>query len=232
MIPSSAKRDRMLKLFYQIDELRKGGHEVSGLEFQLGREIASCGLGTGLAGIEDFISQRVMVDFYKQDRVLQKDRRPVIRKGKTLMRKTQDGKTEPVTFSSDSIRGELHNQTFYGAIKRRSDDKEFYVVREPLKYKSSERDKGFKDWEEINKRIVDLSHPADSKEFKPMVQMMIRQFPEGTTFKDACEQGIYMLDRNGCKVNKIRHIRCYGKNVANPVRVKHKGHIRKHLPLP
>ena len=29
-----------------------------------------------------------------------------------------------------------------------------------------------------------------------------------------------MLDRNGRKVNKIRHIRCYGKNVANPVRVK------------
>lgn len=220
MIPSSAKRDRMLKLFYQIDEQRKGGHEVSGLEFQLGREIASCGLGAGLAGIEDFISQRVMVDFYKQDRVLQKDRRPVIRKGKPLKRKTKDGKSEPVTFSSDSIRGELHNQTFYGAIRRSSDDKEFYVVREPLKYKSSERDKGFKDWKELNKRIVDLNHPADSEELKPMVQMMMQQFPEGTTFKEACEQGIYMLDRNGRKINKIRHIRCYGKNVANPVRVK------------
>ncbi len=220
MIPSPAKRDRMLKLFYQIDEQRKGGHEVSGLEFQLGREIASCGLGAGLAGIEDFISQRVIVDFYKQDRVLQKDRRPVIRKGKPLMRKTPNGKSEPVTFSSDSIRGELHKQTFYGAIRRRNDDKEFYVVREPLKYKSSERDKGFKDWKDLNKRIVDLNHPADSEEFKPMVQMMMRQFPEGTTFKEACEQGIYMLDRNGRKVNKLRHIRCYGKNVANPVRVK------------
>lgn len=220
MIPSSAKRDRMLKLFYQIDEQRKGGHEVSGLEFQLGREIASCGLGAGLAGIEDFISQRVMVDFYKQDRTLQKDRRPVIRKGKPLKRKTTEGKLEPVTFSSDSIRGELHNQTFYGAIRRRSDDKEFYVVREPLKYKASAKDKGFKDWKELNNRIVDLSHPADSEDFKPMVQMMMRQFPEGTTFKDACEQGIYMLDKNGRKVNRIRHIRCYGKNVSNPVKVK------------
>jgi len=220
MIPSSAKRDRMLKLFYQIDEQRKGGHEVSGLEFQLGREIVSCGLGAGLVGIEDFISQRVMVDFYKQDRVLQKDLRPVIRKGKPLKRKTQNGKLEPVTFSSDSIRGELHNQTLYGAIRRRSDDKEFYVVREPLKYKSSDKDKGFKDWKELNKRIVDLNHPADSEDFKPMVRMMMSQFTEGTTFKDACEQGIYMLGRKGRKVNKIRHVRCYGKNVANPVRVK------------
>lgn len=220
MIPSSAKRDRMLKLFYQIDEQRKGGHEVSGLEFQLGKEIASCGLGTGLAGIEDFISQRVMVDFYKKDRALQKDRRPVFRKGKPLMRKTSDGKYEPVTFSSDSIRGELHNQTFYGAVRRRSDDKEFYVVREPLKYKTSAKDKGFKDWKELNKRIVDLNYPADAEEFKPIVKMMMRQFPEGTTFKEACEQGIFMLDRNGKKVNKIRHIRCYGKSVSNPVKVK------------
>ena len=29
-----------------------------------------------------------------------------------------------------------------------------------------------------------------------------------------------MLDRNGKNVNKIRHIRCYGKNVSNPVKVK------------
>jgi CRISPR-associated endonuclease Csn1 len=53
-----------------------------------------------------------------------------------------------------------------------------------------------------------------------MVQMMMRQFPEGTSFKEACEQGIYMLGRDGRKVNRIRHIRCYGKNVANPVKVK------------
>jgi len=220
MIPSAAKRDRMLKLFYQIDEQRKGGHEVSGLKYQLDREITSCELGAGLAGIEDFIAQRVLVDFYKQDRTLQKDHRPVIRKGKPLKRRGDDGKIETVTFSSDSIRGELHNQTFYGAVRRKSDNKEFYVVREPLKYKSSDKDKGFKDWEELNKRIVDLSYPADSKEFKPIVKMMMRQFPEGTTFKEACEQGIYMLDREKRKVNKIRHIRCYGKNVSNPVKVK------------
>ena len=53
-----------------------------------------------------------------------------------------------------------------------------------------------------------------------MVKMMMSQFPEGTSFKVACEQGIYMLDRNGRKINRIRHIRCYDKNVSNPVKVK------------
>lgn len=219
MIPVPAKRDRMLKLFYQIDEYRKLGYEAHGLKFQLCREIENCGLGSGLAETEDYISQRVLVDFYQHDRTLQKDFHPVIRKGKPLTRE-QEGKSVPVTFCSDSFRGELHNQTFYGAVKRSNDDKVLYVVREPLKYKTSDKDKGFKDWKELNNRIVDLNNSAETEGFKPMVKMMMSQFPVGTSFKDASEQGIFMLDKKGNKVNRIKHIRCYGKNVSNPVKVK------------
>lgn len=222
MIPQPAKRDRMLKLFYQIDEEKKGNQDVSGLRYHLHREIEDCLLGAGIASIDDFIARQVMVDFYKQDRTLQKNVRPVIRKGKPLMQKDESGKMVPVTFCSDSIRGELHKQTFFGAIRRRGEEKNLFVVREPLKYKTSNRDSGFKDWKELNDRLVDLNYndKGKDKEFKPMVQMMMSQFPEGTSFKDACEQGIYMLDRNGRKVNRIRHSRCYGKNVTNPIKVK------------
>ena len=220
MIPQSAKRDRMLKLFYQIDEEKMGNHDVSGLQFQLNREIEDCSLGGGLSGIDDFIAKQVMVDFYKQDRTLQKNVRPVIRKGKALIRKDESGKLVPVTFCSDSMRGELHKQTFFGAVRRRGEEKELFVVREPLKYKTSSKDSGFKDWKELNDRLVDLNHDDKKDGLKPMVEMMMSQFPEGTSFKDACEQGIYMLDRNGRKVNRIRHIRCYGKNVTNPIKVK------------
>ena len=220
MIPSAAKRERMLKLFYQIEEQKKGHHEVSGLQAQLCREIEDCALGRGLAHIDEFIARQVMVDYYKQDRTLQRNVRQVIRKSKPLMRKGSTGKPVPVTFCSDSIRGELHKQTFYGAIRRHGEDKELFVVREPLKYKTSSKDNGFKDWKELNDRMVDLCHSATDGEFKPMVKMMMSQFPDGTSFKDACEQGIYMLDRNGRRVNRIRHIRCYGKNVSNPIKVK------------
>jgi len=220
MIPVAAKRDRILKLFYQIDEYRRNGYDTIGLDYQLRKEVSSCGLGSGLAGIEDFISQRVMVDFYKQDRTLQKNVKPVIRKGKPLMQKTESGKLASVTFCSDSIRGELHKQTFYGAIKQRGEEKLVFVVREPLKYKTSNNDNGFKDWKELNDRLVDLNDDNKGDRIKPMVKMMMDQFPEGTSFKDACEQGIYMLDKNGRKVNQIRHIRCYAKNVTNPIKVK------------
>lgn len=220
MIPIPAKRERMMKLFYQIEELKKGNHEVSGLSDQLRKEIDDCYLGKGVADINEFISRQVMVDFYKQDRTLQRNVRAVIRKGKPLMRKDDKGNNFPVTFCSDSMRGELHKQTFYGAIRRRGEEKEQFVVREPLKYKTSGKDSGFKDWKELNSRLVDLNYTPDDGEYKPMVRMMMSQFPDGTSFKDACEQGIYMLDKKGNKVNKIRHIRCYGKNVTNPIRVK------------
>ena len=220
MIPQSAKRDRMLKLFYQIDEEKRDNHDVSGLRFQLNREIEECSLGAGLANIDDFIAQQVMVDFYKQDRTLQKNVRPVIRKGKPLMRKDESGEMVPVTFCSDSMRGELHKQTFFGAVRRRGEDKELFVVREPLKYKTSSRDSGFKDWKELNDRLVDLNHDDKKGGFKPMVQMMMSQFPEGTSFQKACEQGIYMLDKNRNEINRIRRVRCYGKNVTNPIKVK------------
>ena len=136
------------------------------------------------------------------------------------MRKSATGRVEPMTFSSDSIRGELHKQTYFGAIKQRGEDKAMFVVREALKYKTTSKDSGFKDWKELNDRLVDLGHAAKEDSYKPMVRMMMRQFPEGTSFKEACEQGIFMLDKNGNKVNRIRHIRCYAKGVTNPIRVK------------
>lgn len=48
---------------------------------------------------------------------------------------------------------------------------------------------------------------------------------EDILFKDACEQGIYMLDREKNKVNRIRHIRCYAPSVKNPLEVKRQTYL-------
>lgn len=111
----------------------------------------------------------------------------------------------------DSIRGELHKDTFYGAITRNKDfENPIYVVRRELKHKKNEQDTGFKNWEELGKVIVN----------KDLIKMMKEQFPENTDFKTAVEQGIYMLDKNGNKVNQIRHVRCEVPSVKNPLEIK------------
>lgn len=187
MIPSSAQRSRMLKLFYEIDEMKRGGHEYSGLQHQLNKEIESCSIGNGAADVDQYIENHVFADFYKQDRTLQ---------------------------STNSIRGKLHAETFLGAITQWNGDEKKYVKRVELKYKKSALDSGFKSWDDLEAAIVN----------KQLVQMMKTQFQEGTTFEEACEQGIYMLNRKGEKVNKIRHIRI-------EVKEKHPLAIKRHTYL-
>ena len=92
-----------------------------------------------------------------------------------------------------------------------------YVVRRQLKYKASKRDSGFKDWEELEKAIVD----------KALYELM-RDQHLGLDFKTACEKGIYMLDKDGNRINRIRHIRCYATSVKNPVSVKAQTYLSKH----
>lgn len=182
MIPSVSQRNRMLKLFYEIDEMKRGGHEYSGLKYQLSNEIKSCGVGKGASEIDQYIEDHVFVDFYKQDRTLQEE---------------------------NSIRGKLHAETFLGAITQWNGDEKKYVKRVELKYKKSSRDSGFKSWEDLEDAIVN----------KQLVPMMKSQFPEGTSFQEACEQGIYMLNKKGKKMNKIRHIRVEVKE-KHPLAIK------------
>jgi CRISPR-associated endonuclease Csn1 len=187
LIPASAQRSRMLKLFYEIDEMKRGGHEYSGLQFQLNKEIENCGMGKGVATVDQYIEDHVLVNYYKQDRTLQ---------------------------DANNIRGKLHAETFLGAITQWNGEEKKYVKREELKYKKSSRDPGFKSWEDLESAIVN----------KQLVQMMKSQFPEGTTFQEACEQDIYMLNKRGEKVNRIRHIRI-------EVKEKHPLAIKKHTNL-
>lgn len=182
MIPSSAQRSRMLKLFYEIDEMKRGGHEYSGLQYQLDKEIENCGIGNGAAEVDQYIENHVFADYYKQDRTLQ---------------------------NTKSIRGKLHAETFLGAITLWNSEEKKYVKRVELKYKKSSLDSGFKSWEDLEGAIVN----------KQLVLMMKSQFPEGTTFQKACEQGIYMLNKRGERVNRIRHIRIEVKE-KHPLTIK------------
>ena len=91
-----------------------------------------------------------------------------------------------------------------------------YVVRCPLKYKESATASGFKTWEELEKVIVD----------KALYELMRNQHL-GLDFKTACEKGIYMLDKDGNKINRIRHIRCFA-TTTNPVSVKAQTYQSKH----
>jgi CRISPR-associated endonuclease Csn1 len=228
LIPNAEKREKLLKLFYQKeeDETNKALYET-----EL-KKILKSFVPKDSTTIKDYIESNILVNHISKDQALTPARRrkrirgkivPILDKdGKKILETNEDGSLKrdkygrPIPkakqwIKGDSIRGELHKDTFYGAITRNKDfENPIYVVRRELKHKKNEQDTGFKNWEELGKVIVN----------KDLIKMMKEQFPENTDFKTAVEQGIYMLDKNRNKVNQIRHVRCEVPSVKNPLEIK------------
>lgn len=226
IIPSAAKRERMLELFAKIEEVNKmlsfSGNEdrtglkqeLDGLKNQLNKEVKACRIGHNVSEIGTFINDNIIVNHHIKNQALTPVRRRLRKRGHIV-----GGMDNPRWQTGDALRGEIHKASYYGAITQFAKDKDGkvllkeghplvdptikFVIRRELKYKKSTADSGFASWDDLEKAIVD----------KELFALMKGQFPEGTSFKDACEQGIYMIKKgkNGMpdiKLHHIRHVRC------------------------
>lgn len=226
IIPVSAKRDRMLELFAKIEEINKmlsfsGSEdrtglqqELDGLKNKLQMEVKACRIGHKVSEIGTFINDNIIVNHHIKNQALTPVRRRLRKKGYIV-----GGVDNPRWQTGDALRGEIHKASYYGAITQFAKDKEGkvlmkegrpqvnptikFVIRRELKYKKSAADSGFASWDDLGKAIVD----------KELFALMKGQFPEETSFKDACEQGVYMIKKgkNGMpdiKLHHIRHVRC------------------------
>lgn len=226
LIPASAKRDEMLKLFYEIQEEKKLNSDTTYLEGQLQEKIHSCQIGN-ISSLTNYIENNILIKHISKDQTLVPAIRKMRTKGKVIWQRDENGKIcldktgnriPKHWIKGDCIRGQLHKDSFYGAIKqsKKKDEKSYlttyedisHVIRRELKYKQTLTDKGFKDLDDLHSSIV------DEHVFK-----IIEQQCNGKSFKDACNEGFYMLNRDGKKVNKIRHIRCYTSE-KNPLPIK------------
>lgn len=236
LIPVAALRDKMLELYYLKEEKKRLGENIRQFEDLLYVERRRCGIGGNILEIVNTIEDNILINHRSTDQVLTPASKRVRVRGKivpmtdemgcVLYEKDDDGNLKldgqghkiPIAKQwqkGDSIRGKLHKDTFYGAITQAkcgekgsfmrdlggkviTDGNVIFVVRRELKYKKSAQETGFNSWDDLEKVIVN----------KYLISMMKSQFVEGTTFKEACEQGIYMLNQQGHRVNQIRHIRC------------------------
>ena len=123
----------------------------------------------------------------------------------------------PKVAKGDTIRGQLHGESLYGAIKQAKRDENgkilfdgagkmlveetpILVIRKELVFKKDANSPGFKSLDEVEKVIVDQA----------LFQMIKKQVGQlyDSDFKTAMNEGVYMLNKKGKQVNKIRHIRC------------------------
>lgn len=173
------------------------------------------------------IENEILINNLSENKTMLKTAKTVRKKGKIdyLKYKDQSGKWRyrldenrnkiPKVAKGDTIRGQLHGESLYGAIKlpKRNEQNQILfdenhnmileetptlVIRKDLVYKKDANSSGFKTLEEIEKIIVD----------KDLFQIIKKQVEDAPDFKTALTDGIYMIDKKGNKVNKIRRIRC------------------------
>ncbi len=214
LIPKPAYRDEILKKYHLEKDNRTG---------KIYHEKPKSWNDFKVSYIEE-IEEKTLINNIKEHRTLTPTFKKVRKRGKIDYDKNGNIKWA----KGDSIRGQLHGESLYGAIKqaKRGDngkilfdennkmvleDEIKLVVRKPLVYAKDAASLGFKNLKEIEKVIVD----------KALFEIIEKQVKDADSFKSALENGIYMLNKKGHKVNKIRHIRCID-------RLKHSTAVKPH----
>ncbi|WP_290796757.1 type II CRISPR RNA-guided endonuclease Cas9 [Flavihumibacter sp. UBA7668] len=212
LIPQAGKRDEILKGYYESLENR--------LKFEPIKPYPSF----NPQAIRD-IDKTLLVNSLNNIQFLSNAKRVVRKRGKVQY---LPGSDSVMIATGDCIRGQLHQETFYGAIKPAKidgegkmvrdsegnivqEDKLKFTLRVPFLYKSKPEGSGFKTWEEIEKLVVD----------EGLKKQIKQQIDKAGGLKEAFELGFYMLDANGEKIgkNRIRHVRTWA-NISEPLQVK------------
>jgi len=217
LIPIAAKRDEILQKYYEHKERFENYTDSPYKGFR--REHIT------------EIDNTILINNIAKNQTLTPANKKVRRRGKEVI---IEGTNKTKLATGDCIRGQLHDETFFGAIKLGikdetgkllkdengkfiQDEKVNYVLRVPLKFKKNENDSGFKTIDEIKKVIVD----------KDLFHQIEKQATENGGLREALEKGIYMFNKKGEKVNKIRRIRIY-KDVTEPLQIKKHTYLSTH----
>lgn len=222
LIPNNYYREKMLEMYHDAKEKKLSYRDVP-------REWDNFKSHFILN-----IKETVLANYLSDNRTLVPTYKKIRKRRKIKYNKKTN---QPQIAKGDSIRGQLHSESFYGAIKqpkRDADQKILFdekgkmlledeikmVIRRNLVFKKDANSTGFKSLEELEKVIVDKYLFQDIK-----IQV------DSKTFKDALEEGIWKLDKHGNKVNRIRRVRCFeNKNIKykNAIQISEHRYISKH----
>ena len=227
LIPVAAKRDRIIELFYQVQEAPDA--EKASLYSKLSDEIKSCRLGN-ISNLVETIETNILINHISKDQTLTPAKRKLRIHGKIQYKDKQH--KEPYYVQGDCIRGSLHKDTFYGAINN-GDNTLRLVVRKKLTSLGIKNNKPIKEYnEKYLEPIVDIG-------LRKAISIQVQQFmkEKGLTFSKALEETYYLLDKDGTPIktdkyqhpiSPIRHVRCYVKAGVGYLKTDTALHIKEH----
>jgi len=161
------------------------------------------------------IENTTLVNYQKDDRTLSAAKKYVRKRGKIQYVKNNDGSFKldkngmkiPWIAMGDSVRGQLHEESFLGAIKSsiHREDGLTFVARVPISSFSS---------------LDDFTKIIDLKVREIITETVRSRMEAGNSFNEAMEKPIWFVDKKGIpkkidknnkKVQPIRHVRCLVK---------------------
>lgn len=149
--------------------------------------------------IEDVRSEvdSILIPHYIPDNMGKKTKKKVRRNGEVVL--DADGK--PMYMKGDCVRGSLHADTFYGAIKR--DGRIRYVIR---------------------KKLADLKETDIAKIVDDKVREKVAAAVAAKGFAEAVSEGIMMNEELGIEVKRVRIF----ASTTNPIRLKRHRDLSQH----
>jgi len=193
LIPDSAKREEILKRAYEYEENGQGQYHEKPFP------------GFNFRTLKDIEKNILINNLADRDKILSKARRIVRKRGRIVWLRDKNGNIlyddnenkVPKIAQGDSIRGQLHEETFYGKIRLPNKDEAGNILRD---------EKGkiilSKEYWVVKRELVDnlkISNGIIKDEVidKHLKRYIEKQLGEGVPIK-------YIKDFNG---NIIRHIR-------------------------
>lgn len=211
LIPVDAKREEILKKSYeQFEKYRRQYTESPYYGFKL-------------SYIEE-IETNILINSIAKDQALTPSNKRVRIRGKKVYLKDEDGNQKEKWSKGDSIRGQLHLDSFYGKIKVVERDKNNYPQKnEDGNWKYIEKNDGFKF---VKREFVDKDLKVENIVDPHIKELFILQMNGRNLDKTLKEdQSIWMLKKNGEKAHAIRHIRCFANDVTDPLAIKKQSHL-------
>lgn len=220
LIPNSTQREKILKESYKYEEdTYKQYHVVPFRGFK--------------QSIITALEKTVLINnIPNKDQALTIGKKNVRSRGKIVWLRDEKGQLlfdekgnkTPKIAQGDSIRGQLHEETFYGKIRVvKRDDNGNPMRKEDKEWVYETKNDGFKFvGRKPIEKITSLSQIVD-----PDLAKMIEKQKNGRTLAKTIEEGVWMLDKQGNKVNKIRRVRCWVRN-SSLMKIKEQTYKSKH----
>ena len=196
LIPSVRKREEILKKSYEFGENNRGKqyHEKPFPEFNYSM-------------IEEIQKNILINNIADKDQTLTPGKKAVRKRGRVVwlrdkngnLKKDQNGNKIPKIAQGDSIRGELHLQTYYGKIKIAAKDENGRLLRD---------DKGNVAYNQVDGKDemwMVIRKPIDSVNFSSDV--IVDEYL-AVYLKNQLNNGVKQNELKDFQGNTLRHLRC------------------------